>query len=70
MFINGLIFWGLVLNPGPILLTQLSPGTRIAMMHAVIPPQIVLGAMMSIIGVLIIMCKEVISQGIYMPGGK
>ncbi|MEO6824131.1 MAG: cytochrome c oxidase assembly protein [Nitrosospira sp.] len=45
MFINGLMFWGLVLNPGPVLSAYLSPGTRIAMMLAVVPPQIVLGAM-------------------------
>ncbi|MEO6562545.1 MAG: cytochrome c oxidase assembly protein [Nitrosospira sp.] len=45
MLINGLIFWGLVLNPGPVFSTHLSPGTRIAMMLAVVPPQIVLGAM-------------------------
>lgn len=45
MFINGLMFWGLVLNPGPLFSLRLSPGTRIAMMLAVIPPQIVIGAM-------------------------
>jgi putative membrane protein len=45
MFINGLMFWGLVLNPGPVFSAHLSPGTRIAMMFAVVPPQIVLGAM-------------------------
>ncbi len=45
MFINGLIFWGLVLNPANGFFTHLSAGTRIAMMFAVIPPQIVLGAM-------------------------
>ncbi len=45
MLINGLIFWGLVLHPGSIHSCRLSPGTRIAMMLAVIPPQIVIGAM-------------------------
>lgn len=45
MFINGLIFWGLVLHPGSIYSVRLSPGTRITMMLAVIPPQIVIGAM-------------------------
>lgn len=45
MFINGLIFWGLVLNPTARFITHSSPGTRIVMMFAVIPPQIVLGAM-------------------------
>ncbi|MBS0300023.1 MAG: cytochrome c oxidase assembly protein [Proteobacteria bacterium] len=45
MFINGLIFWGLVLNPAACFLTHLSPGIRIAMMFSVIPPQIILGAM-------------------------
>ena len=44
MFINGLIFWGLVLHPGPFLSVRLSLGSRIAMMLAVIPPQIVIGA--------------------------
>ena len=44
MFINGLIFWGLVLHPGPFFSVRLSPGSRIAMMLAVIPPQIVIGA--------------------------
>lgn len=45
MFINGLIFWGIVLRPDPLLSVHLSPGTRIAMMLAVVPPQIVIGAM-------------------------
>ena len=45
MFINGLIFWGIVLHQGPILSIRLTPGSRIAMMFAVIPPQIVLGAL-------------------------
>lgn len=45
MLINGLIFWGLVLRPRSIYSIRLSPGTRIAMMLAVIPPQIVIGAM-------------------------
>lgn len=45
MFINGLFFWGIVLHRGPIFSVSLSPGSRIAMMLAVIPPQIVIGAM-------------------------
>jgi putative membrane protein len=45
MFVNGLIFWGLVLHPGPVLSVRLSPGSRIVMMLAVAPPQIVIGAM-------------------------
>jgi putative membrane protein len=45
MFINGLIFWGAALHRGPILSVRLTPGSRIAMMLAVIPPQIVLGAL-------------------------
>ena len=45
MLINGLIFWALVLNPGPAFSMHLSPGTRIAMIFAVVPPQIVLGAL-------------------------
>lgn len=45
MLINGLMFWALVLNSRPIFSTHLSPGIRIAMMFAVVPPQIVLGAL-------------------------
>ena len=45
VIISGLIFWGLVLNRGPIFSTSLSPWTRVAMMLGVVPPQIVLGAM-------------------------
>ncbi|SEL16876.1 cytochrome c oxidase assembly protein [Nitrosovibrio tenuis] len=45
MFINGLMFWGIVLHQRPILSVRLTPGSRIAMMLAVIPPQIVLGAL-------------------------
>ncbi len=45
MFINGLFFWGIVLHRGPVFSVRLSPGSRIAMMLAVIPPQIVIGAM-------------------------
>ncbi len=45
MFINGLIFWALVLHPGPVFSVRLTPGSRIAMMFAVVPPQIVLGAL-------------------------
>ena len=44
MFINGLLFWGLVLHAGAFSM-HLSPGARIAMMLAVIPPQIVIGAL-------------------------
>jgi len=44
-FINGLIFWGVVLHQGPLLSLHLSPGSRIGMMLAVVPPQIVLGAL-------------------------
>jgi putative membrane protein len=45
MLVNGLIFWGLVLNPGHMFSAGLSSWTRIAMMLAVMPPQIILGAM-------------------------
>jgi putative membrane protein len=45
MFINGLFFWGIVLHRGPVFSVRLSPGSRIAMMLAVIPPQILIGAM-------------------------
>lgn len=45
MFINGLLFWGLVLHAAPFFSVRLSPGARIAMMLAVIPPQIVIGAL-------------------------
>jgi putative membrane protein len=45
MFFNGLIFWGVVLHQGPLLSLHLSAGSRIGMMLAVIPPQIVLGAL-------------------------
>ena len=45
MFFNGLIFWGVVLHQGPLLSLDLSAGSRIGMMLAVIPPQIVLGAL-------------------------
>jgi len=44
MFLSGLIFWGLVLTPGPVFTVRLSPGSRIGMMLAIIPPQIVIGA--------------------------
>src|SRR6185312_6881764 len=44
MFLSGLIFWGLVLIPGPVFTVRLSPGSRIGMMLAIIPPQIVIGA--------------------------
>ncbi|HEX8874065.1 MAG TPA: cytochrome c oxidase assembly protein [Nitrosospira sp.] len=45
MLINGLIFWWVVLQRGPIFSIHLSSGSRIAMMLAVVPPQIVLGAL-------------------------
>jgi putative membrane protein len=44
MFLSGLIFWGLVLTPDPVFAVRLSPGSRIGMMLAIIPPQIVIGA--------------------------
>jgi len=45
MFLNGLIFWGIVLRRDPLVSLRLSPGSRIGMMLAVVPPQIVLGAL-------------------------
>ncbi|ABB73763.1 putative membrane protein [Nitrosospira multiformis ATCC 25196] len=44
VFLSGLVFWGLVLTPGPVFAVKLSPGSRIGMMLAIIPPQIVIGA--------------------------
>jgi len=41
MALNGLMFWGIALNPDPIR----SPASRIAMMLAVVPPQILTGAL-------------------------
>ena len=41
MALNGLMFWGLVLDSHSIR----SPGSRIAMMLAVVPPQILIGAL-------------------------
>ncbi|HVW65565.1 MAG TPA: cytochrome c oxidase assembly protein [Nitrosospira sp.] len=41
---SGLLFWGLVLNRHSLFSINLSPWARIAMMLAVVPPQIVLGA--------------------------
>ena len=41
MVLNGLLFWGLVLNSH----SKWSPGSRIGMMLAVIPPQILIGAL-------------------------
>lgn len=41
MALNGLMFWGFVLDSGSIR----SPGSRIAMMLAVVPPQILIGAL-------------------------
>ncbi len=40
MVLNGLMFWGITLNPD----SRRSPGSRIAMMLAVVPPQILIGA--------------------------
>lgn len=44
VIVSGLFFWGLVLNRHSPFSINLSPWTRIAMMLAVVPPQIVLGA--------------------------
>jgi putative membrane protein len=44
VIVSGLVFWGLVLNRRFPFFMNLSPWTRIAMMLAVVPPQIVLGA--------------------------
>lgn len=44
VIVSGLVFWGLVLNRRSPYSLNLSPWTRIAMMLAVVPPQIVLGA--------------------------
>jgi putative membrane protein len=44
VFLSGLVFWGLVLTRGPVFAVKLSPGSRIGMMLAIIPPQIVIGA--------------------------
>jgi putative membrane protein len=41
MALNGLMFWGIALNSHSIR----SPGSRIAMMLAVVPPQILIGAL-------------------------
>ena len=41
MVINGLMFWGIVLDSH----STRSPGSRIAMMLAVVPPQILIGAL-------------------------
>lgn len=41
MALNGLMFWGIALNPDSIR----SPASRIAMMLAVVPPQILIGAL-------------------------
>lgn len=41
MVLNGLMFWGLALNPDSIR----SPGSRISMMLTVVPPQILIGAL-------------------------
>jgi len=46
MVINGLMFWGLVLNAHALRPARSSPGYRIVMMLAVVPPQIVLGALL------------------------
>jgi putative membrane protein len=41
MILNGLIFWGMVLDSH----SKWSPGSRIVMMLAVVPPQILIGAL-------------------------
>jgi putative membrane protein len=41
MVLNGLMFWGIALNSHSVR----SPGSRIAMMLAVVPPQILIGAL-------------------------
>ncbi|MDP1771216.1 MAG: cytochrome c oxidase assembly protein [Methylobacter sp.] len=41
MVLNGLMFWGVALNPDSIR----SPGSRISMMLSVVPPQILIGAL-------------------------
>lgn len=46
MAINGLMFWNLVLNSYSIRPAHLSPGCRIAIMLAVIPPQIAIGVLL------------------------
>jgi putative membrane protein len=44
MVIDGLLFWWLVLDPRPAPPARLSPGKRVLVVIAAIPPQIVLGA--------------------------
>jgi len=46
MVINGLMFWSLVLNNVSIRPATLSPGTRLAMMLAIVPPQVLIGAIL------------------------
>jgi putative membrane protein len=45
MVVDGLLFWWLVLDPRPAPPARLSPGRRIMIVIAAIPPQIVLGAL-------------------------
>jgi putative membrane protein len=44
MVIDGLLFWWLVLDPRPAPPARLSPGKRVLVVIAAIPPQIMLGA--------------------------
>ncbi|NPT59584.1 cytochrome c oxidase assembly protein [Paraburkholderia elongata] len=44
MVIDGLLFWWLVLDPRPAPPARLSPGKRVLVVIAAIPPQIILGA--------------------------
>ncbi|MBN3806568.1 cytochrome c oxidase assembly protein [Paraburkholderia sp. Ac-20336] len=44
MAIDGLLFWCLVLDPRPAPPARLSPGKRVLVVIAAIPPQIILGA--------------------------
>ncbi|MFI5356336.1 MAG: cytochrome c oxidase assembly protein [Opitutales bacterium] len=47
MLLDGLLFWYLVLDPRPSPPARLSPGTRVVLLIAVIPPQMVSGAMIA-----------------------
>jgi putative membrane protein len=44
MVVDGLLFWWLVLDPRPAPPARLSPGKRVLVVIAAIPPQIILGA--------------------------
>jgi len=48
MAINGLMFWNLVLNCYALRPARLTAATRILMMLAIIPPQILIGALISL----------------------